>query len=422
MQKVARAYDVFKTIQLRQAEDMAAFAGAKSELKARLTALDELLNRQMYGAVESTTDYDAWLRSHQPFHWLAEFYEIINDRGGFDVIIGNPPYVEISKNRVEYNLSNYITKYRDLYGYILTRVASLSRDFINIGMIIPISFNSTDGFVKLFKYYMSSAMYISCYADSARMFQVTKRLSIVLKLKGISKDVNITKYIKCSEGMQVRLANTPYTSLRNNNFYYNDIPAKISSSIEKNILEKLMSKSDRTIANYIQKDSSYKIYYTRSIRNFRPFYDYPICHLYEDGSIKEPTERKEFPVSQIAYKIISAYLNSNLVFMFFCLFTDVRNINPGMVLSIPLSESLLEDTVLNNLNDLLMEDYEKNKIARYNRSNRCTEFYYLPKLSKPIIDEIDKILAVHYGFTEEELDFIINYDIKYRMGDELNEE
>jgi hypothetical protein len=22
----------------------------------------------------------------------------------------------------------------------------------------------------------------------------------------------------------------------------------------------------------------------------------------------------------------------------------------------------------------------------------------------------------HYGFTDEELDFIINYDIKYRMG------
>lgn len=42
------------------------------------------------------------------------------------------------------------------------------------------------------------------------------------------------------------------------------------------------------------------------------------------------------------------------------------------------------------------------------------------KLSKPIIDEIDKVLARHYGFTEEELDFIINYDIKYRMGDELS--
>ena len=26
------------------------------------------------------------------------------------------------------------------------------------------------------------------------------------------------------------------------------------------------------------------------------------------------------------------------------------------------------------------------------------------------------MLAEHYGFTAEELDFIINYDIKYRMG------
>lgn len=45
----------------------------------------------------------------------------------------------------------------------------------------------------------------------------------------------------------------------------------------------------------------------------------------------------------------------------------------------------------------------------------------IPKHSKPIIDEIDTVLAKHYGFTEEELDFIVNYDIKYRMGDELNE-
>jgi len=32
------------------------------------------------------------------------------------------------------------------------------------------------------------------------------------------------------------------------------------------------------------------------------------------------------------------------------------------------------------------------------------------------------VLAVHYGFTDEELDFIINYDIKYRMGREAENE
>ena len=32
------------------------------------------------------------------------------------------------------------------------------------------------------------------------------------------------------------------------------------------------------------------------------------------------------------------------------------------------------------------------------------------------MDEIDCALARHYGLSDEELDFIINYDIKYRMG------
>jgi hypothetical protein len=46
------------------------------------------------------------------------------------------------------------------------------------------------------------------------------------------------------------------------------------------------------------------------------------------------------------------------------------------------------------------------------------QYFYLKK-SKPIIDQIDTVLAEHYGFTEAELDFIINYDIKYRMGKAL---
>jgi hypothetical protein len=43
-------------------------------------------------------------------------------------------------------------------------------------------------------------------------------------------------------------------------------------------------------------------------------------------------------------------------------------------------------------------------------------------LSKPIMDEIDRVLAEHYGLTDEELDSIVNYDIKYRMGGAEGEE
>jgi len=68
----------------------------------------------------------------------------------------------------------------------------------------------------------------------------------------------------------------------------------------------------------------------------------------------------------------------------------------------------------------LMKGYKSNsEIIRY--GNAEVDQFYVSQC-KSIIDEIDKVLAKHYGFTQEELDFIINYDIKYRMGKELEGE
>ena len=36
--------------------------------------------------------------------------------------------------------------------------------------------------------------------------------------------------------------------------------------------------------------------------------------------------------------------------------------------------------------------------------------------TKIIIDKIDDVIVDHYGLTKDELDYIINYDIKYRIG------
>ena len=66
-----------------------------------------------------------------------------------------------------------------------------------------------------------------------------------------------------------------------------------------------------------------------------------------------------------------------------------------------------------------MKSYEQNSIVKVKVARngiKTFEKQYFPSKSKPIIDEIDRVLAKHYGFTDEELDFIINYDIKYRMG------
>jgi len=69
-----------------------------------------------------------------------------------------------------------------------------------------------------------------------------------------------------------------------------------------------------------------------------------------------------------------------------------------------------------------MENHSESHIRNQKTTGRTEIQLFRIKPVKPIIDEIDKVLAKHYGFTDEELDFIINYDIKYRMGEELNEE
>ena len=422
MDKTARAFNVFKQVQFRQDEDMAAFKHAKQELRKRLTALDDSLNKRLFASSGDgrPEHFEDWKKSHQPFHWLAEFYEIIQGNGGFDVVIGNPPYVEISKNIIPYSLSNYPHKFNDLYGYILYRMKGISKNFNQIGFIIPISFNSTPGFYELYKTYRKNTLYISCYADTARMFLVTKRLAIVLKLSGPDK-LYTTHYIKNSLSMQYRNVECPYAEISTVHLFDGKIPAKISSSLEKSIIFKVFNKNTRLLNNLIDKTNGVNIFYTRSIRNFRPFYSFQIKHKEENGKDKLPTEMKAIKVIHDNQKQITAFLNSNIVFLLFCWYTDVRNINPGFVKSIPVPDTFLKVN-MDKIENALMKDYEANKQIRYNKTTKCYESYYYPVKSKKKIDEIDKVLAKHYGFTEEELDFIINYDIKYRMGDELNEE
>jgi hypothetical protein len=117
-----------------------------------------------------------------------------------------------------------------------------------------------------------------------------------------------------------------------------------------------------------------------------------------------------------------ACLNSSLFYWFFTVSSDCRNLNKRELESFPIDLDSLATgqygAAIEKLATRLMSDIATNSRYRNMRSKQdllavqCT----FPKLSKPIIDEIDHVLAKYYGFTEEETDYIINYDIKYRMG------
>jgi len=68
-----------------------------------------------------------------------------------------------------------------------------------------------------------------------------------------------------------------------------------------------------------------------------------------------------------------------------------------------------------------LKNHAYRKECNYKATGKVIYDEFYPKYSKPIIDEIDRVLAKHYGVTDEELDFIINYDIKYRMGRDSGE-
>src|SRR4029434_9430929 len=83
-----------------------------------------------------------------PFHWLVEFHRILSG-GGFDAIIGNPPYVEYSKVK-RYTGRDYRTeRCLNLYAYTIERTLRLSAPAGRNGMIVPISLACSGAFESL---------------------------------------------------------------------------------------------------------------------------------------------------------------------------------------------------------------------------------------------------------------------------------
>lgn len=116
-------------------------------------------------------------------------------------------------------------------------------------------------------------------------------------------------------------------------------------------------------------------------------------------------------------------MNSSFFYYIWKCSSDGFNVTKGFVTElIQKLYSDIEDLSI-KLYDELLTSLERNSethVRNQKTTGRTEIQLFRVKPVKPIIDEIDTVLARHYGFTDEELDFIINYDIKYRMGDELN--
>ncbi|MBU1761235.1 MAG: Eco57I restriction-modification methylase domain-containing protein, partial [Bacteroidetes bacterium] len=86
------------------------------------------------------------------FEWRFEFPEVLNDEGdfvGFDVVIGNPPYIRVQNleyNIIDYYKSNYKSFFQkaDIYLLFIEKAISLLRQNSSLSFINPTLFMSSD--------------------------------------------------------------------------------------------------------------------------------------------------------------------------------------------------------------------------------------------------------------------------------------
>ena len=182
-----RAFRKFREMQTEHGMDASAFAATKVELRKRLDDLRDELDQYLAGdysiKVKNKRAYQQWRDSHQPFHWFVEFYGIMHG-GGFDVIIGNPPYVEYHKVKASYAVQAFYKTLPcgNLYALVLERSYTLSRSRGWVSLIVPLSLVCTSRTEEVRKLVKKFPAWLSTYdmrPDS--LFEgVAQRLTIII--------------------------------------------------------------------------------------------------------------------------------------------------------------------------------------------------------------------------------------------------
>ena len=395
----------------------------KQALQGKLRVLEDELNGYLAGEynvdLKKQSDYQNWLTSHKPFHWFIAFYGILKD-GGFDVIIGNPPYLELRE--VDYlppqNLVSYETK--AIHAMCIDRSLQLLNQQGCMSMIVPIALVSSQRMqiVQTLLEKSRNVWYANYSWRPAKLFDTVNRpLTICVATPSGQGQTFSTNYQKwTSDNRDFLMYGIDYVKIpRRRTAVW---APKLGTEIEKALLEKCLS--IKTVLKLFMMKSEHRVYHrTTGGLYWKVFTDFPPAFKV-NGKLGHSTRETSFGLeTSDILKPVIAILSSDLFWWWYTIAANCRDLNPYDLQNFPVPRSALYDPRLVELGEIYLEDLQRNSIMQVRVQKRTgrteTQSFKIQK-SKHIIDDIDRVLAKHYGFTDEELDFIINYDIKYRMG------
>lgn len=410
----------------------AQFRRQQTELNGSVTARDKQELSKKYKHLEDELDdylsaeyglkrnaVPLWKANTKPFHWFCDFHAIISN-GGFDVIIGNPPYVEYSKVRDSYRLLPEYAEYLgNLYAACAYRCELLNHPEGYHALIVPASLPSTDRMQVLRNLLERANVHqVSFSTRPQKLFDgAEQRLTIYLQSPSKNPGLYTGGYLKWSQAERPQLFQTLSYVDASDLITRNAIWPKVNTAIELQIMQKVFS-IQSTIGLASSGNDGELFYKNTGLRYFNTVtLRAPKCWI--NGVATASSRETKLSIAQSWRHAVHATLISSTFFLIYQALTNCRDLNPSDITTFPIPLTLRDEPEMSRLSQVVEADYiGKAKLLKMN--NKLTGEVVLeslsPARSKPIIDEIDGVLAKHYGFSDEELDFIINYDVKYRMG------
>ncbi|GCF07397.1 Eco57I restriction-modification methylase domain-containing protein [Dictyobacter arantiisoli] len=375
------------------------------------------------------------------FQWQHTFTAVFQ-KGGFDVIIGNPPYLEYSKIKQIYLIQGYEEKScGNIYAAIVERSLTLCQDNTGyLGLIVPISLCSSQRFEPLRQQLLNatSQLWLANFEIfPSRLFEgAFQRISIILAQhrapnpqKQPSKHaLYVTRTHRWYSAERIHLLPLLYYTQIQAVMHAPFVFPKVAAPCQETLLLKLVHNPEQTnIGNVIARQPTAHFIYYQEATNY---WTKAICHVpfyKKNGVIMPPPHgRFLFLHDQQTAQTLMALLNSSLFYVWFTTYSDGFHLSHALVKNFPLPIDLLHSVELSQLAIQLESDMLRHaRISTRNRKEKAqtgiepghqieiTEYHI--HYSKAILDQIDEILARYYTFTQEELDFIIHYDSKHRI-------
>jgi len=181
---------------------------------------------------------------------------------------------------------------------------------------------------------------------------------------------------------------------------------KLGSPVELAVLEK-MHRHGLKLRDFYRRDGE-PIYYHSGGRYWR-----------KALPVKLSSHYREIRVSAACAPVVTALLNSQLFYWYWITNSNCMDVVAREVDQLPVFDLALADGALfSALRDELLASYDVHRAVRVRRGPIIAreELNIDVKSCKPVIDALDRALAACYGFDREELEFLIGYDIAFRMG------